>query len=58
VLLSASNAAGAPLLNLTYKFNLGNGTTGTDNGNVIQIANGKDSNRTHFGTPTAVGLTR
>jgi len=33
-------------LNLTYNFNLGNGTSGSDNGNVVQIANGKDSNRT------------
>jgi RHS repeat-associated protein len=31
---------------LTYNFNLGNGATGTDNGNVIQIANGKDPART------------
>jgi len=29
-----------------YNFNLGNGTSGTDNGNVIQIANGKASART------------
>ena len=41
VLLSASTQAKAPILNLTYNFN-----PGTDNGNVIQIANGKDSNRT------------
>ncbi len=46
VLISASTASGAAILNLTYNFNLGNGTTGTDNGNVIQIANGKNSNRT------------
>jgi RHS repeat-associated protein len=46
VLLSASTAAAAKILNLTYNFNLGNGATGTDNGNVIQIANGKDPNRT------------
>jgi RHS repeat-associated protein len=34
------------ILNRTYNFNLGNGTTGSDNGNVIQIANGTDGNRT------------
>jgi RHS repeat-associated protein len=44
--LSASTYSGTPILNLSYNFNLGNGTTGSDNGNVIQIANGKDSNRT------------
>jgi len=37
---------GASILNLTYNFNLGNGTSGSDNGNVIQIVNGKDGNRT------------
>ena len=46
MLVSASTYSGTPILNLTYDFNLGNGTSGTDNGNVIQIANGKDSNRT------------
>jgi RHS repeat-associated protein len=46
VLVSASTYSGASILNLTYNFNLGNGTSGSDNGNVIQIANGKDSNRT------------
>lgn len=46
VLISASTATGSQILNLTYNFNLGNGTSGKDNGNVIQIANGKDSNRT------------
>ena len=46
VLISAATTSGTSILNLTYNFNLGNGTTGTDNGNVIQIANGKDSNRT------------
>ena len=46
VLVSASTYSGTPILNLTYNFNLGNGTTGSDNGNVIQIANGKDGNRT------------
>jgi RHS repeat-associated protein len=46
VLESASTYSGTPILNLTYNFNLGNGTSGSDNGNVIQIANGKDSNRT------------
>ena len=45
VLLSASTAGGTPIINLTYNFNLGNGTTGSDNGNVIQIVNGKDNNR-------------
>ena len=30
------------IFNLTYNFNLGNG----DNGNVMQIVNGRDSNRT------------
>jgi RHS repeat-associated protein len=42
VLRSATSASSAEILNLTYSFNWGNG----DNGNVIQIANGKDSNRT------------
>src|ERR1700728_2040538 len=37
VLISANTASGAEILNLTYNFNLGNGTTGSDNGNVIQI---------------------
>jgi hypothetical protein len=46
VTLTASTYGGTPILNLSYNFNLGNGTTGSDNGNVIQIANGKDSNRT------------
>jgi RHS repeat-associated protein len=46
VLLSAATSASVAILNLTYNFNLGNGTTGSDNGNVIQIANGKDANRT------------
>jgi len=46
ILVSASTASGTPILKLTYNFNLGNGVTGSDNGNVIQIANGKDSNRT------------
>jgi RHS repeat-associated protein len=46
VLISATTPSNAKVLNLTYNFNLGNGTTGSDNGNVIQIANGKDSNRT------------
>jgi RHS repeat-associated protein len=46
VLISAATTSGTPILNLTYDFNLGNGTTGSDNGNVIQIANGKNSNRT------------
>jgi RHS repeat-associated protein len=46
VLISANTAGDAQILNLTYNFNLGNGTTGSDNGNVIQIANGKNSNRT------------
>ena len=46
MLVSAVTASGTPILNLTYNFNLGNGTSGSDNGNVIQIANGKDSNRT------------
>jgi len=41
VLISTSTTSGTPILNLTYNFN-----PGTDNGNVIQIANGKDSNRT------------
>jgi RHS repeat-associated protein len=45
VLVSATTPSNAKVLNLTYNFNLGNGTTGSDNGNVIQIANGKDSNR-------------
>jgi RHS repeat-associated protein len=44
--VSASTYSGTPIMNLTYNFNLGNGTTGTDNGNVIQIVNGKDNNRT------------
>jgi RHS repeat-associated protein len=39
---ATSGGTGAAILNLTYNFNLGNG----DNGNVIQIVNGKDSNRT------------
>jgi RHS repeat-associated protein len=42
VLVSASTPSGSQILNLTYNFNLGNG----DNGNVIQIVNGKDGNRT------------
>jgi RHS repeat-associated protein len=42
VLVSAATPTGTSILNLTYNFNLGSG----DNGNVIQIANGKDSNRT------------
>jgi RHS repeat-associated protein len=42
VLISASTASESPILNLTHNFNLGNG----DNGNVIQIANGKTSSRT------------
>jgi hypothetical protein len=46
VLMSASTYGGSSILNLTYNFNLGNGTSGSDNGNVIQIANGKDGNRT------------
>ena len=55
VLISATTTAttnpqcptsATPIINLTYNFNLGNGTTGSDNGNVMQIANGKDSNRT------------
>ena len=46
VLISAATTSGTSILNLTYNFNLGNGTTGSDNGNVIQIANGKNSNRT------------
>jgi len=40
--MSVVSSTNAAILNLTYNFNLGNG----DNGNVIQIANGKDSNRT------------
>jgi RHS repeat-associated protein len=39
---ATSGGTGAAILNLTYNFNLGNG----DNGNVIQVANGKDSTRT------------
>lgn len=48
VLVSASTASSTSILNLTYNFNVGNGNagSGTDNGNVIQITNGKDSNRT------------
>jgi len=46
VVLSVSTATNTPILNLTYNFNLGNGTSGSDNGNVIQTANGKDDNRT------------
>ena len=49
VLISANAseaAGGAQILSLTYNFNLGNGASGSDNGNVIQIANGKNSNRT------------
>lgn len=46
VLMSASTYGGTPILNLTYNFNLGNGTSGSDNGNLIQAVNGKDSNRT------------
>ena len=46
VLISATTPSNASILKLTYNFNLGNGTTGSDNGNVIQIANGKDGNRT------------
>lgn len=46
VVISANTQTGSPILNLTYNFNLGNGATGSDNGNVIQIANGKDNNRT------------
>jgi RHS repeat-associated protein len=42
LLLSDSTYGGSPILNLTYNFNLGNG----DNGNVIQVANGLDNNRT------------
>src|ERR1700722_1038517 len=47
VIVSAQTGANspAPILNLTYSFNLGNGTSGTDNGNVIGIVNGKDHNR-------------
>jgi RHS repeat-associated protein len=45
-LSSASTAGGSLILKLTYNFSLGNGTSGSDNGNVIQITNGKDSNRT------------
>jgi RHS repeat-associated protein len=41
VLISTSTTSGTKILNLTYNFNPGH-----DNGNVIQIANGKDSNRT------------
>ena len=46
--VSATTSTGAAILNLTYSFNAGNGTSGSgsDNGNVIQIANGKNSNRT------------
>ena len=44
--MSATTPSGSSVLNLTYNFNLGNGTTGSDNGNVIQIVNGKDSKRT------------
>lgn len=40
--MSVVSSTSAAILNLTYTFNLGNG----DNGNVIQIANGKDNNRT------------
>jgi len=39
---ATSGGTGAAILNLTYNFNLGSG----DNGNVIQIANGKDNTRT------------
>lgn len=46
VSMTASTYTGTPILNLTYNFNLGNGTSGTDNGNVIQIVNGKNNNRT------------
>jgi len=46
VLISATTPSASSVLNLTFNFNLGNGTTGTDNGNVIQIVNGKDGNRT------------
>jgi RHS repeat-associated protein len=41
VLISTSTTSGTKILNLTYNFNPGH-----DNGNVVQIANGKDSNRT------------
>jgi RHS repeat-associated protein len=39
--LLVTNATGGTILSLTYDFHLG-----TDNGNVYQIANGKDGNRT------------
>jgi RHS repeat-associated protein len=43
--MSAQTGSGTALMNLTYNFNLGNGTTGSDNGNVISITNGLVSNR-------------
>ena len=42
VQLSDTTYTGTPILNLTYNFNVGNG----DNGNVVQVINGKDGNRT------------
>ena len=44
-LLSFSTAQGT-IFNRGWDFHLGNGTTGSDNGNVYQIVNGVDSNRT------------
>ena len=42
IVMSAVTGLGAPVLNLTYNFNLGNGTSGTDNGNVISVTNAND----------------
>lgn len=42
VLISDTAPSGAAILNLTYNFNLGNGTTGSDNGNVIGVTNAND----------------
>jgi hypothetical protein len=42
VVISDTAPSGASILNLTYNFNLGNGTTGSDNGNVIGVTNASD----------------
>jgi len=44
-LCTATDSTPGNILDLQFNFNLGNGTTGTDNGNVIGITNNRDTTR-------------
>lgn len=47
---TAADTTPGNILDLQFIFNLGNGTTGTDNGNVMGIANNRDTTRSQMFT--------